>query len=76
MAECRRVLSRFGRLDILINNAGINTRRDRVPIHEYKLEDWNKILVDLTGVFVTSRTVPLCCGTNEAASSTSAPLLD
>ena len=51
-----QVLSRFGRLDILINNAGINTRRDRVPIHEYKLEDWNKILqVDLTGVFVTSR---------------------
>jgi 3-oxoacyl-[acyl-carrier protein] reductase len=50
------VLSQFGRLDILVNNAGINTRRDRVPIHEYKLEDWNKILeVDLTGVFVTSQ---------------------
>ena len=51
-----QVLSQFGRLDILINNAGINTRRDRVPIHEYKLEDWNKIVeVDLTGVFVTSQ---------------------
>ena len=51
-----QVLGQFGRLDILINNAGINTRRDRVPIHEYKLEDWNKILeVDLTGVFVTSQ---------------------
>lgn len=51
-----QVLGRFSRLDILINNAGINTRRDRVPVHEYKLEDWNKILeVDLTGVFITSR---------------------
>lgn len=51
-----QVLGRFSRLDILINNAGINTRRDRVLVHEYKLEDWNKILkVDLTGVFVTSQ---------------------
>jgi len=57
MAEVsEQVVSQFGGLDILINNAGINTRRDRVPIHEYKLEDWNKILeVDLTGVFVTSQ---------------------
>jgi 3-oxoacyl-[acyl-carrier protein] reductase len=53
-----QVLSGFGRIDILINNAGINTRRDRVPIHEYKLEDWKKILeVDLTGVFIASRAV-------------------
>jgi NAD(P)-dependent dehydrogenase (short-subunit alcohol dehydrogenase family) len=51
-----QVMGRLGRINILVNNAGINTRSDRVPIHEYSLEDWHAILqVDLTGVFVTSR---------------------
>jgi 3-oxoacyl-[acyl-carrier protein] reductase len=47
--------STCGRLDILINNAGINSHH-RVPIHEYERTDWDAILrVDLTGVFVTSK---------------------
>jgi NAD(P)-dependent dehydrogenase (short-subunit alcohol dehydrogenase family) len=53
-----QVMARFGQINILINNAGINTRSDRVPIHEYSLEDWHRIVdIDLTGVFVTSRAV-------------------
>ena len=53
-----QVIDRFGRINILVNNAGINTCRDRVPIHEYSLDDWHRIMqVDLTGVFVTSRAV-------------------
>lgn len=51
----RQVQERYGRMDILINNAGINSHH-RVPIQEYRREDWDSILrVDLTGVFVTSQ---------------------
>ncbi len=51
-----QVLEKWGRLSILINNAGINTLGGRVPIHEFKEEDWEQILkVDLTGVYVTSK---------------------
>ena len=52
------IAGHFGKIGILVNNAGINTRSDRVPIHEYTLADWHRILqVDLTGVFTTSRAV-------------------
>ena len=57
-AAVKSITSQFGGIQILINNAGINTKSERVPIHQYTLEDWHRILqVDLTGVFVVSRTV-------------------
>ncbi len=48
---------RLGGINILVNNAGINKGRDdRVPIHQYSLENWHQIVgVDLTGVFFASR---------------------
>jgi NAD(P)-dependent dehydrogenase (short-subunit alcohol dehydrogenase family) len=53
-----QVMERLGRINILVNNAGINTSSDRAPIHEYSLDDWHDIVrVDLDGVFVTSRAV-------------------
>jgi 3-oxoacyl-[acyl-carrier protein] reductase len=52
----RRVVGEFGHLDIVVNNAGINTIKHRVTIDEYPREDWDPILaVDLTGVYEVSR---------------------
>jgi NAD(P)-dependent dehydrogenase (short-subunit alcohol dehydrogenase family) len=47
------VLSKLGRADILINNAGINIRKRMV---DFTLDEWNSILgTNLTGVFLMCR---------------------
>ena len=57
-AVAAEVAAHFGALQILVNNAGINTTSGRVPIHEYLLADWESIIeVDLKGVFSVSRAV-------------------
>jgi 3-oxoacyl-[acyl-carrier protein] reductase len=57
-AVAEEVRAALGPVEILINNAGINTRKDRVPLHLYSEADWNQLLsVDLTGVFNVSRAV-------------------
>jgi NAD(P)-dependent dehydrogenase (short-subunit alcohol dehydrogenase family) len=48
----------FGRIDILINNAGVNTLAHRVDIDAFPQAEWRRILdVDLDGVFQVSRHV-------------------
>ena len=48
-------LSRFGRIDVLINNAGISWG---APVEEMRLEDWNKVIeTNLTGTFLCSQAV-------------------
>lgn len=48
------VLAKYGRLDIAVNNAGINTGRpeDRVTVDQYPDDVWHRIMdVDLNGLF-------------------------
>ena len=45
-------IQKFGRLDIVVNNAGTNIRK---PPQDYTLEEWHKVLnINLTSMF-------LCC---------------
>lgn len=46
----------FGKLDIVVNNAGVNTIKHRVNIDQFPLEEWEWIVkIDLTGVFMVSK---------------------
>jgi NAD(P)-dependent dehydrogenase (short-subunit alcohol dehydrogenase family) len=48
-------IARFGRIDILINNAGTSWG---APAEEMRLEQWNKVLeTNLTGTFLCSQAV-------------------
>lgn len=51
MAEA--VLAAFGGVDILINNAGINIRKN---VHEFTLDEWNAVIgTNLTSAFLLCR---------------------
>ncbi|HEX2986817.1 MAG TPA: SDR family oxidoreductase, partial [Chloroflexota bacterium] len=51
----RRTLAEIGPIDILVNDAGTNTRK---PIWEVTTEDWQRILgVNTTGTFFCTRAV-------------------
>jgi NAD(P)-dependent dehydrogenase (short-subunit alcohol dehydrogenase family) len=50
-----QTLERFGKINVLINNAGINARR---PAEEYTVEDWDAVTnVNLRGTFFLTQAV-------------------
>lgn len=54
-AMANAALEAFGKIDILINSAGINIRG---PIDELSLEDFNKVMhINVTGTWLCSRAV-------------------
>jgi NAD(P)-dependent dehydrogenase (short-subunit alcohol dehydrogenase family) len=63
-AMCEHVLERFGRVDILINNAANNPKMESQAgaqfsrIEQFSMAQWNEdIAVGLTGAFLCSRTI-------------------
>lgn len=50
VAQC---VDHFGRLDVLVNNAGVSRR---TPVTELTLEQWNRVIaVNLSGAFLCSK---------------------
>jgi 3-oxoacyl-[acyl-carrier protein] reductase len=55
-AAFEQIKSECGRLDLLVNNAGINTLGDRVTIDKFPRHEWDRIVaVDLTAVYELSK---------------------
>jgi NAD(P)-dependent dehydrogenase (short-subunit alcohol dehydrogenase family) len=50
------IVAECGRLDIVVNNAGVNTLANRVTVDQFPRWEWDRILaVDLTGVYEVSQ---------------------
>ena len=54
----QEVISKYNRIDVLINNAATQPERFFAPFEEYSVEDWDKVMrVNVTGMFLCSQAV-------------------
>jgi 3-oxoacyl-[acyl-carrier protein] reductase len=55
----REAVARFGKIDVLINNAGVNVPKEkRLPVGDFSDEEWQRILdIDLTGTYYCSKPI-------------------
>ncbi len=61
LAMARATADRFGRIDILINNAAIYDGIKRRPFYEIDLAEWDLVMsVNIKGAFLTTRAVFPC----------------
>ncbi len=57
-AMATQVLERFGKIDVLVNNAGFGTNRRALPFTNLEQEDWDACYeVNLRGIFIVTKAV-------------------
>ena len=54
--QAKKVVKKYGKLDILVNNAAIFASLDRKPFEEISVNEWDSVMsVNLRGVFLCAK---------------------